>query len=121
MKRRAEKEPCSPALSFATTYGQGHSFNGSYFSIVEKYSLSDLFARYNHSLWEDGRHKYNVTLFIGELNEILCGAKFSAFDQATLDDLVGRSRQRGNSNATINRKMAALSKLLRKHLRHDFV
>jgi integrase len=114
MKRRAEKEPCSPALSFATTYGQGHCFNGSYFSIVDKYSLSDLFARYNHSLWEDGRHKYNVTLFIGELNEILCGAKFSAFDQATLDDLVGRLRQRGNSNATINRKMAALSKLLRK-------
>ena len=31
-----------------------------------------------------------------------------------LDHLVGTLRERGNSNATINRKMAALSKLLRK-------
>ncbi|KAE8238233.1 hypothetical protein A4X03_0g8897 [Tilletia caries] len=31
-----------------------------------------------------------------------------------LDQLIGKLRKRGNSNATINRKMAALSKLLRK-------
>ena len=73
-----------------------------------------LFDKYKNILWEDGNHKYNVTSFIGELNEILLGERFSAFDQGTLDDLIGKLRERGNSNATINRKMAALSKLLRK-------
>ena len=82
--------------------------------LSQKDSLSDLFARYNHSLWEDGRHKYNVSSFIGELRRDPLRRTFSAFDQGTLDDLIGTLRQRGNSNATINRKMAALSKLLRK-------
>src|SRR4029450_3266800 len=36
------------------------------------------------------------------------------FTQEMLDGLIGTLRERGNSNATINRKMAALSKLLRK-------
>ena len=59
-------------------------------------------------------HKYNVSSFIGELDEILLGATFSEFTDAMLDTLVAALRTRGNSNATINRKMAALSKLLRK-------
>jgi integrase len=84
------------------------------FNVVERFSLLMLFDRYKNILWEDGNHKYNVTSFIGELNEILLGERFSAFDQGTLDDLIGKLRERGNSNATINRKMAALSKLLRK-------
>jgi integrase len=40
--------------------------------------------------------------------------RFSGFDQEMLDSVIGSLRERGNSNATINRKMAALSKLLRK-------
>ena len=84
------------------------------FNVVERFSLHMLFDKYKNILWEDGNHKYNVTSFIGELNEILLGERFSAFDQGTLDDLIGKLRERGNSNATINRKMAALSKLLRK-------
>ena len=81
---------------------------------MSTFSLAELFEKYKNILWEDGNHKYNVTFFIGELNEILLGERFSTFDQSTLDDLVGKLRERGNSNATINRKMAALSKLLRK-------
>lgn len=81
---------------------------------VRTNSLSDLFDAYKDILWSDGRHKYNVSSFIGELNEILLGEQFSSFDQETLDHLIISLRQRGNSNATINRKMAALSKLLRK-------
>jgi integrase len=81
---------------------------------VRSYRISELFSAYRDVLWDDGRHKYNVSSFIGEIDEILLGERFSAFDQGTLDDLVGTLRQRGNSNATINRKMAALSKLLRK-------
>lgn len=81
---------------------------------VKSYRISELFSAYRDVLWDDGRHKYNVSSFIGEIDEILLGERFSAFDQSTLDDLIGTLRQRGNSNATINRKMAALSKLLRK-------
>lgn len=81
---------------------------------VKSYRISELFSAYRDILWDDGRHKYNVSSFIGEIDEILLGERFSAFDQGTLDSLIGTLRQRGNSNATINRKMAALSKLLRK-------
>lgn len=83
-------------------------------SEVKRYSLKELFSSYKNILWEDGRHKYNVAFFIGELDEILLGERFSTFDQETFDSLIGKLRERGNSNATINRKMAALSKLLRK-------
>lgn len=81
---------------------------------VEQFSIAELFARYKDLLWSEGRHKYNVSSFIGEINEILLGKRFSTFDQETVDSLIIALRQRGNSNATINRKMAALSKLLRK-------
>ena len=81
---------------------------------VKSHRIAELFSVYRDILWDDGRHKYNVSSFIGEIDEILLGERFSAFDQETLDGLIGSLRQRGNSNATINRKMAALSKLLRK-------
>lgn len=81
---------------------------------VKSHRIGELFSAYRDILWDDGRHKYNVSSFIGEIDEILLGERFSAFDQSTLDNLIGTLRQRGNSNATINRKMAALSKLLRK-------
>ncbi|KFB10599.1 tyrosine-type recombinase/integrase [Nitratireductor basaltis] len=90
------------------------TFSNSNLRLVDEYSLKELFDRYGDTLWEEGRHKYNVTFFIGELDELLLGRRFSTFNQDVLDDLVGKLRARGNSNATINRKMAALSKLLRK-------
>ncbi|OAP40650.1 integrase [Sinorhizobium glycinis] len=82
--------------------------------VVKETSLAELFHRYADILWDEGHHKYNVKAFIGELDEILLGARFSTFSQDLLDNLIGALRKRGNSNATINRKMAALSKLLRK-------
>lgn len=48
------------------------------------------------------------------MNEILLGKKYSTYSDDLIDRLIGTLRERGNSNATINRKMAALSKLLRK-------
>jgi integrase len=83
---------------------------------VREYSLLDIFQKYGDILWESGPHKYNVTSFIGELNELLLGARFSVFGPDLLDLLVGKLRENGNSNATINRKFAALRKLLRKAL-----
>lgn len=83
-------------------------------SEVKETSLKILFGKYGDILWNNGSHKYNVTNFIGELNDLLEVPSFSVFSQEMLDELIGKLRKRGNSNATINRKMAALSKLLRK-------
>lgn len=76
--------------------------------------VTELLERYGDLLWPEGRHKYNVKLFLGEIDELLSGARFSTFDQRLLDRLVSALRKRGNSNATINRKLAALRKLLQK-------
>src|SRR5262245_52478049 len=114
MKSTSPSEFLVQPVSYSTSYGTGSVYGGKMFNVVERFSLLMLFEKYKNILWEDGNHKYNVTSFIGELNEILLGERFSAFDQGTLDDLIGKLRERGNSNATINRKMAALSKLLRK-------
>jgi len=89
-------------------------YSQSHIREVEQFSIAELFDRYKDLLWAEGKHKYNVSSFIGEINEILLGKRFSTFDQETVDSLIIALRQRGNSNATINRKMAALSKLLRK-------
>lgn len=82
--------------------------------VVSDHSLDELTARYIGILWDDGSHKGNVKSFLGETSEILAGNRFSVFTQDMLDSVIGTLRERGNSNATINRKMAALSKLLRK-------
>jgi integrase len=81
---------------------------------VRETNLRELFGKYGDLLWMNGSHKYNVTNFIGELHDLLDFPSFSAFSDEMLDQLIGKMRKRGNSNATINRKMAALSKLLRK-------
>jgi integrase len=78
------------------------------------FTIGELAGLYTDLLWEDGRHKVNVRSFLGEIDEIFAGKRFDTFDQRMLDSLIGTLRQRHNSNATINRKMAALSKLLRK-------
>jgi len=106
----------SPPDPFSMFSSQNSKIKYTYNKIreVKSYRVVELFSVYRDILWDDGRHKYNVSSFIGEIDEILLGERFSAFDQSTLDNLIGTLRQRGNSNATINRKMAALSKLLRK-------
>ena len=82
--------------------------------LVKEHSLNNLTAQYISILWDEGSHKTNVRSFLGEICEILGGERFSVFTQEMLDFVIGTLRERGNSNATINRKMAALSKLLRK-------
>jgi integrase len=82
--------------------------------LVKEHSLRDLTTQYISILWDEGSHKTNVRSFLGEISEILSGERFSVSTQEMLDSVIGTLRERGNSNATINRKMAALSKLLRK-------
>lgn len=77
-------------------------------------TISDFYDMHHNILWEDGFHKYCVGLFIQEMDRLLGRQGFDDFPQERLDYLVGALRRQGNSNATINRKCAALRKLLRK-------
>ena len=117
MRRKARKGGgVSPSFAGSLPpYAVQYTFGPSQIAkIVKDISLAELYARYEHILWEDGKHKYNVRAFVHEIDEILLSAKFSIFSQEMLDGVIGTLRGRGNSNATINRKMAALGKLLRK-------
>ncbi len=98
--------------SYSLSYGQSSPFPTP--RVVSSCTLLALYARYNGILWEEGFHKYNVSAFIREIHEVVEGVAFSVFSQDLLDQVIGALRNRGNSNATINRKLAALSKLLRK-------
>jgi integrase len=81
---------------------------------LQTHTLVTLLERYGDTLWESGKHKDNVVAFIYDLYEMMPEKEFLSFSQGMLDGLVNNLRKRGNSNATINRKMSALSKLLRK-------
>lgn len=83
-------------------------------NIISRNFVLYLSNKYSNILWENGDHKYRVCLFLNEINDILSGEFFSSFNEELIDFLIGTLRERGNSNGTINRKMAALSKLLRK-------
>lgn len=101
--------------SFGQSYAVHYQFQTlGPIKVVKAQRLVTLLERYVDILWEAGSHKSNVSAFIRELDEILLGQSFDTFTDEMVDRLTGELRKRGNSNATINRKMAALSKLLRK-------
>ena len=77
-------------------------------------TLAELYREYGDLLWDEGFHKYCVGSFIREINDLLGNEGLDDFPQARLDGVVGRLRAGGNSNATVNRKLAALRKLLKK-------
>lgn len=76
--------------------------------------LIDLWQYHSGSLWENGRHKDTCRAFIEEINEFLLGAPAAGIDDNVIDGLVTHYRKKGNRNSTINRKLAALFKLLKR-------
>ncbi|MGX5723084.1 tyrosine-type recombinase/integrase [Shinella zoogloeoides] len=112
----SEKENEKAGLEYPTagSYSLHYQFSSGSPQAVNAVSLKVLLKRYVDHLWEPGSHRYNVTAFLHELDEIMFGSEFTIFTEEMVDRLIAALRKRGNSNATINRKMAALSKLLRK-------
>ncbi len=80
--------------------------------------LVALWQSYGNILWEPGQHKDTCKAYVEELQEIAVRNRISAIDNAMLDAMISELRGKGNRNSTINRKMACLSKLLRKHQRN---
>ncbi|WP_255561626.1 site-specific integrase [Pseudohoeflea sp. DP4N28-3] len=73
-----------------------------------------LWTEHSGALWENGRHKNSCRIFIDEIALFLDRHRIKAIDDAVIDRLVGYFREKGNRNSTINRKLAALFKLLKK-------
>ncbi|MBB6178957.1 integrase [Rhizobium flavum] len=112
---KADRDAKGDFSNFRLAYSVNFQFHqGGTPKVVQSTSLSALFQKYGDILWEAGSHRNNVAAFISELDDILLGETFETFSQEKVDRLIGDLRRRSNSNATINRKMAALSKLLRK-------
>lgn len=79
--------------------------------------LGHLYQRYRALLWDETTfHAYCVAGFIRECDAILGGRRVAQFSKNDVDGLIGTLRSRGNSNATINRKLSAVAKLLKKGL-----
>jgi integrase len=85
---------------------------------MERNQLSILWDRYADILWEPGKHKEACRGYAAEIQAIMNERHIDAFDNSLLDAITASLRSKGNRNSTINRKMACLSKLLRKHQRN---
>lgn len=83
-------------------------------SKVNELRLVSIYKKYSSVLWEYGSHKSSVYAFISEIDEIMISNKIDKYNDDLIDFLIVYFRKKDNSNATINRKLSALYKLLRK-------
>ncbi|PWV98811.1 site-specific recombinase XerD [Hoeflea marina] len=77
-------------------------------------ALDQLWLQHAGSLWENGRHKDSSYAFIFEILSFMQLHKITTYDDTLIDRLVDHFRGIGNRNSTINRKLSALYKLLKK-------
>lgn len=80
-----------------------------------------LWDLYGDLLWEESQHKSTCLGYAIEISAIMERHRRQRYDNTLIDLLVGEFRARGNRNSTINRKLACLSKLLRKHHRNGLL
>lgn len=83
--------------------------------------IIDLYERYHFALWEEGSHKENVHSFLSQIDQFMILKSKSDFDDDLVYDLIKYYREMKNSNATINRKLAAFYKILRKAERSGLI
>jgi len=76
--------------------------------------LLSLWHQHAGVLWENGRHKDSCRAFIFEIHDFMSLHKIATYDDMLVDKLVDHFRNSGNRNSTINRKLSALYRLLRK-------
>ncbi|MCR9120817.1 MAG: site-specific integrase [Phyllobacteriaceae bacterium] len=84
-------------------------------------SVLAFYESFHHVLWEDGSHKRNVFKFLLEIDDVIERNSIENLDDSLVDQLISYYREKGNSNATINRKLAALYKILRKAERSGLI
>ena len=90
-------------------------------NIVPQFRIRDLYEKYGHLLWEDNKHGQNAGAFLHEIEDITRRNGVDFRQNAAVDTIITDLRRKGNSNATINRKLAAYFKLLRKAERDGLI
>lgn len=88
---------------------------------ADKLRLAHIYNKYSTVLWEFGPHKSSVYSFISEIDEIMISNKIFNYNDDLVDFLIIYFRKKNNSNVTINRKLSALYKLLRKAERSGII
>ncbi|QKV20592.1 tyrosine-type recombinase/integrase [Oricola thermophila] len=83
--------------------------------------MKELVDRFSDALWEPGKHRISCIAFLLEIHEIMILKGLSEFDDHLVDVLISEFRKKNNRNATINRKLSALYKLLKKAERAGMV
>ncbi|MFN0263810.1 tyrosine-type recombinase/integrase [Tepidamorphus sp. 3E244] len=78
-------------------------------------SVIELWDMYGDILWEEGVHKTTCEAYVHEIEKICFQKQLKKFDDYFVDVIRAEFRKRGNKNSTINRKLACVGKLLRKH------
>jgi len=102
-------DPETPPEEILTTYSSAADASAS-----EPLKPAQLWRQHAGALWENGRHKDNCYAFIHEIDEFMRLRKIATYDDMLIDKLVDHFREIGNRNSTINRKLSALYRLLRK-------
>ena len=77
-------------------------------------SIRNLAERFADAIWEPGRHKESCVAYLVEIHEITILNRLHVLDDSLIDGLIAEFRRRSNRNSTINRKLSALYKILRK-------
>lgn len=77
------------------------------------HTIASLVERFSDQLWKTGAHKNSSIGFLIELADIKRDS-FSSFEASYYNELADELAKRGDKNTTINRKLSALQKLLRK-------
>jgi integrase len=84
-------------------------------------NLLQLWDSYSDILWEPGTHKDTCRGYVHEIQDVIRRNRITQFDNRLLDAATSAFRAKGNRNSTVNRKLACLSKLLRKHYRNGAI
>lgn len=106
---KREAEAWEAAVRLAHSRGEAVQADGP----ITSQSFSAYIKRIHPVLWEDNNHGNKVLGQLKELQDILKDKPVSLITDVDIEDILLELRERNNSNATINRKLAALSKVLR--------
>lgn len=81
-------------------------------SMSREITIDELISIYANKLWENGTHKNSAILYLEEIAGIMT-KQFSRIEASDYDAITEVLIKRGNKNSTANRKIFALTKLLR--------
>lgn len=100
-----ERADPDPSTTYSSAAGAGAS---------APLLLTELWRQHSGALWENGSHKNSCNAFIHEIHDFMLLQKIATYDDMLIDRLIDHFRNLGNRNSTINRKLSALYRLLRK-------